>query len=402
MVKQNQNKAQRKGRANARAMQSRAKKSKSFSSSRSGMSNVNNPTFGAVSTINTAPVALGNSLRGSKAQVISRSADGIRIVGRDFAFQAAATGTISTWVNVGGFPLTPACFVSSALRAYTQIYNKFKFHKINAHYITSSATSSTGDVLFSVSKNRDDPPPNGTSSTFLNYALSDPNTVIGPQWTNHTVSFTPTGPFRTLDTGVNADINAQAQGEIFLWSKTTTTDSPGYVIFDYDISFAEMSVNPRSGLLPNPNFIYQPITLTGTYTAGLSINVATVGTTWVGSTTITAITATPTYAIGDVYKFVSDATNSSFSAATAANFLEMNIGAFNVATLTPAITDGLVLYLVATSSTQLALFGTLAKAFACTDDSTPMKAKTATTGAISWVGLISYLGTVNPTQLKQQ
>jgi len=402
MVKQNQNKAQRKGRANARAMQSRAKKSKGFSSTRSSMSNVSNPTFGAVSTINTAPVALGNSLRGLKAQVVSRNGDGIRIVGRDFAFQAAATGSISTWVNVGGFPLTPACFVSSALRAYTQIYNKFKFHKINAHYITSSATSSTGDILFSVSKNRDDPPPNGTSSTFLNYALSDPNTVIGPQWTNHTVSFTPTGPWRTLDTGVNADINAQAQGEIFLWSKTTTTDSPGYVIFDYDISFMEMSVNPRSGLLPNPNFLYSPITLVGGYSANASLKAVTIATTWIGSTTITALTSTSSFAVGDVYKFISDATNSTFGTATASNFLEQNIANVSQSAITPGITDGLVLYLVAASATTFAVFPTIAQAFASSTNSDPLLCRTATVTQIAWYGVVSYIGTINPTQLKQQ
>lgn len=402
MVKQNQNKAQRKGRANARSMQSRAKKSKSFSSSRAGMSNTSNPTFGAVSTINTAPVALGNSLRGSKAQVISRSGDGIRIVGRDFAFQAAPTGAIATWVNVGGFPLTPACFVSSTLRAYTQIYNKFKFHKINAHYITSSATSSTGDILFSVSKNRDDPPPNGTSTTFLNYALSDPNTVIGPQWTNHTVSFTPTGSWKTLDAGINADINAQAQGEIFLWSKTTTTDSPGYVIFDYDISFAEMSVNPRSGLLPNPSFLYSPITLTATKSAGVALNNFTCSTTWIGSQTITALSSAPTFAVGDVYKFISDSTNSTFGSATAVNFLECNIANNSDTTLTPAITDGLVLYLVSVSATAFAVFPNLASAFGTNTNSNPMLARTSTVTAIAWYGLTSYIGTVNPTQLKQQ
>jgi len=399
MVKQNQ--AKRKGRLNTKNMLARAKKSQSFSRSRSGMSNVNNPTFGAVSTINTAPVALGNSLRGSKAQVISRSGDGIRIVGRDFAFQAAATGNISTWVNVGGFPLTPACFVSSTLRAYTQIYNKFKFHKINAHYITSSATSSTGDILFSVSKNRDDPPPNGTSSTFLNYALSDPNTVIGPQWTNHTVSFTPTGPWRTLDLGVNADINAQAQGEIFLWSKTTTTDSPGYVIFDYDISFAEMSVNPRSGILPNPNLLYSPVSLAFSGIVNDRIE-ATFLTTWVGGTTITPLYLTPQYAVGDVYKWVIDATNSTFVTCTATNMMQCNVANNAVSALTPSVTDGLVLYLVAVTATRVAILPTLSQAFASDIAASTMTLRTIAGAGTTINGLYSYIGTINPTQLKQQ
>jgi len=399
MVKQNQ--AKRKGRLNTKNMLNRAKKSQSFSRSRSSMSNINNPTFGAVSTINTAPVALGNSLRGSKAQVVSRSSDGIRVIGRDFAFQAAATGSISTWVNVGGFPLTPACFVSSTLRAYTQIYNKFKFHKINAHYITSSATSSTGDILFSVGKNRDDPPPNGTSSTFLNYALSDPNTVIGPQWTNHTVSFSPTGPWRTLDLGINSDINAQAQGEIFLWSKTTTVDSPGYVIFDYDISFAEMSVNPRSGLLPNPNILYNPATLNLSAIVGDRVE-GGFSATWAGATTITRLDLTPTFATGDVYKFICDATNSIFVTSTATNMLQCNIANNSVSALTPAITDGLVLYLVAVSATRVAVLPTITQAFASDIAANTMTFRTATGAGTQLYGLASFIGTINPTQLKQQ
>lgn len=62
-----------------------------------------NPTFGPVSTISTAPVAIGNSMSGFKTQVL-HTADGCRVIGRDYAFTPAATGNVTGWALTGGMP----------------------------------------------------------------------------------------------------------------------------------------------------------------------------------------------------------------------------------------------------------------------------------------------------------
>lgn len=207
-------------------------------------------TFGPVSTINTAPVAIGNSIRGAKPRVV-QVADGVRITGRDFAFNCKSTVAAATdWSLIGGMPLTPSVLPSSVLRSYTQMYSKFKVNRVMMHYITSSATSQTGDVLFYYERDASSPMFDFTNSSFLPAVLSDPHTIIGPQWTNHTLLIEPTDGFNFTNFGTNVDFNESSCGSVFLFSKTSSANSPGYILCDYDITFKELNVNPRAGILP--------------------------------------------------------------------------------------------------------------------------------------------------------
>jgi hypothetical protein len=331
----------------------------------SRLSKPSNPTFGAVSTINTAPVAIGNSLRGSQP-VVLQTVDGVRVIGRDFGFTPGATGAITTWCLVGGMPLTPCCMPSTALRNFSQMYNKFKFNGCNFHYITSSATSTTGDILFQYNKNADSSNPNWNGNSFLPYILSDPMTVLGPQWTNHTLTVKPSGPFRATDYGLSAASAEYTQGDIFLYSKTSSTDSPGYVIFDYDITFKELSVNPRAGLLPTIKAQWNPVNL-GSFGSCTVASTTMIGTTSAdGVDTITNVV--PTLAIGEIYKFILDVTNSTLTgtgnAVTASVFFTSVIGNNTSASNVFTIADGYALYLVARSSTTLCIYATVDAAFA--------------------------------------
>ena len=82
-----------------------------------------------------------------------------------------------------------------------------------------------------------------TSSNFLPFVLSDPNTVIGPQWTNHSMLVNPTADWKTTLFGNQVDLEEQTAGSLFLFSKTSSANSPGYILIDYDISFKELAVN---------------------------------------------------------------------------------------------------------------------------------------------------------------
>jgi hypothetical protein len=386
---------------------------------RGGLSSRSNPTFGAVSTINTAPVAIGNSMRGATPTVLRTGNDSVRLIGRDFAQTAYNSGSATNWLPVAGFPLTPNCFVSSVLRNYCQMYNKFKFNKLRLHYITSSPTSSSGDILFQVNANRTDPAPNWTGANFLPYALSKPETIIGPQWTNHTMEIVPKGPARTLDLGQNIDTDYQAQGEVFLFSKTSSTDSPGYLMIDYDVSFFEQSINPKQGLLPNPLLLYQPIQLVWTTTA-LTANTTqptpTVGTRGPGSSAITAITSSTSYKSGDIYKFVVDLTNTNMSAytvsagsvPTASTLFTESANAVNTAL---TLADGYTMYIVIYSSSSITFHATFAQALTASQrlisgvTATPNSyAETATvpSAGVWLMGYTSYVGSINPASLQQQ
>jgi len=261
-------------------------------------------SFGAVSTINTAPVSVGNSVRGSSPRV-TQTTDGARVVGRDFAFALAGTAAaVNNWELIGSMPITPAVLPSSILRNYCQMFNKFKVNSVTLHYITSSPTSQAGDVMFYYEKDRLSPMVDYSNSSFLPYVLSDPHTVIGPQWTNHSIRLKPTRDWKTTLFGNQTDLNEDAEGVIHFFSKTNSANSPGYLLLDYDIQFKELSVNPRAGSLPVARGQSTFVCFSN------SAAVSGIGTTatwsWdVGKTIGNVTSAAPTGAAqGDIYKTV--------------------------------------------------------------------------------------------------
>jgi hypothetical protein len=261
--------------------------------------------------VNTAPVAIGNSIRGSKSRV-TNTANGVRVVGRDFGFTLSATGnTVTDWSLVGGMPITPAVLPSSILRNYCQMFGHFKVNSLTAHYITSSPTSQAGDVMFYFERDRKAPLMDYTNSSFLPFVLSDPMTVIGPQWTNHSLEVEPVPEWKTTTFAINSDLNEDAAGTIFFFSKTNATNSPGYVLFDYDISFRDMSVNPRAGTLPVSRGQCNLISI-GTSGTPVIIGNSTLNTLTVQGLSLGgAIGNMPTGALtGDIYKLTLAATSS--------------------------------------------------------------------------------------------
>ncbi len=356
------------------------------------MSKPKNPTFGSVSTINTAPVAIGNSMSGFTARTMV-TADGLRVVGRDYAFTPAATGSVTTWALTGGMPLTPCCMPSTILRNFVQMYNKFKINACLFHYITSSSTATTGDVVFYYSKNAASQLPNCTSNSFLPYVMSDSNTVIGPQWTNHTIKVNPSTAWLSTDYGVDAtDEVAYSAGDIFLYSKTSSTESPGYVVFDYDITFKTLSTNPRSGYLPSINIQWTPTSFTDSnvYTKGNAIAVGS-GTSFIGGTSITAFSASA----GDVHEFVIDSTNSTYSGATASTSWEYKAISTETAFV---ISDGLKVYTLCDTGGSFRLYWTLANAITNT---APIAAGATATFANVYRGYAKLVTSSNSAFLKQ-
>lgn len=319
-------------------------------------------TFGPVSQINTAPVSVGNSVRGSKPR-ISQTTNGARVVGRDFAFSLAATAAAVTgWELIGGMPITPCCLPSSVLRNYCQMFQKFKVNSITIHYITSSPTSQAGDVLFYYERDAMAPMVDYSNSSFLPYILSDTNTVIGPQWTNHSALIRPVSDWKTTLYGNQPDLNEDRTGSIFFFSKTNAANSPGYLLIDYDISFKELSVNPRAGTLPiaRAQSTFACITATS-FTAGSAP-------TWVitsGKNIANATSTAPTgNALGDVYKIVFQVTASQqvnptwtgTTTPTTANMLQY------ADDLAITIDDGFTCYGTVNGATTLELYGTLENA----------------------------------------
>jgi len=275
-------------------------------------------SFGPVTTINTAPVAIGNSVRGSKPVVVN-SANGCRVIGRDFAFEAKATVAAATgWSLIGGMPITPAVLTTSSLRSYAQLFSNFKINSLVVHYITSSPTSQAGDVMFYYERERNSPMIDFTNNSFLPFVLSDPSTIIGPQWNNHSMSIEPVKEFKNTNYGLSMDLNEESAGSFFLFSKTNSANSPGYILIDFDITFKEMCVNPRAGVIPMTRGLWNYLTI-GKSAVSTTAGVTSITGIATGNNPDGTATALPSGTItGDIFKCVALVTNSTVSGVNAA------------------------------------------------------------------------------------
>ncbi len=294
------------------------------------------------SSVSMAPVNIGNTIRGVESQVVP-TRDGVLIRGRDFMFTPIGTGSVETWTVCGGAPLCPAAFIDSTLRQYMQMYNKFRFLGFTAHYLTSSPTSSDGDVLFYYNKNRESVFLTQTSTNLLPFVISDPNTVLGPQWQNHSAAFNVTSDWKSTDYGMTDDPQEYASGDLFLLSRSTTTDSPGYVMFDYIIEFQEHSLIPRLSFLPAAKLLWTNVAFTdsGAKTINTGVLVQIGGTLLDGSAS-----AAPTdSADGDIFKAICDISNSTLGA-NSGTITTMNTPSSTVATASNFnLRDGTTLYM---------------------------------------------------------
>lgn len=328
-------------------------------------------SFGPVSAINTAPVSVGNSVRGASPSV-TQTSDGARVVSRDFAFALASTpAAVTGWEMIGAMPITPAVLPCSILRNYCQMFNKFKVNSFRVHYITSSPTSQAGDVMLYYEKDRFSPMVDYSNSSFLPYVLSDPNTVIGPQWTNHSVTLRPTRDWKTTLYGNQSDLNEDAEGTLFFFSKTNAANSPGYLLIDYDIQFKELSVNPRAGSLP---IARGQATFIGLSSVSNSITAGNGAVwSWAVAKNVTGATSTgPTGAMsGDIYKCVIQYTatipvgNTAWSGSTTPT--ADNMFQYGGTNRDITIDDGLTFYASFNTGSSLQLFPSLEAAVANSD-----------------------------------
>ncbi len=349
--------------------------------------------FGPVSTINTAPVAIGNSIRGSKPQV-TYSGDGCRVIGRDFCFELKSTiAAVTGWSLIGGMPITPSVLATSSLRSYSQMFSKFKINRMAFHYITSSPTTQAGDVMFYYERDRNGPAVDQTSNSFLPYVLSDPNTIIGPQWNNHTMMIKPVADWNSTNYGMTTDLNEESDGSIFVYSKTNAANSPGYILVDFDITFKEMCVNPRAGLLPITRGIWSYLTLGVTSTAVTTSTAATLTVQGLNPDGIAPSMPVGT-AVGDIFKVVFQVTNSTIANAAWTNATTANVLSYrpNSTTIAVTVDDGFTCYALATSSTTVVLYPTLDSAKA---GNNWMCWGVAATVTVNICTLVSYVGSTN-------
>jgi hypothetical protein len=382
---------------NANKNKNKNKKKKANKARKRQMASTRGAMFGPVTSINTAPVAIGNSIRGAAASVV-RSKNGVIVRGRDMAFTPIGTGSVTTWTLVGGIPLTPAAFVDSNLRNYMQMYQKFRWTKFVAHYITSSATSSTGDIMFYYGKNRNSVFLNQTSNNLLQFVLTDEDTVIGPQWTNHSMAASLKSCWLSTDYGMSSVVDDFSEGELFLLSKTSTSDSPGYVILDYEVEFAEQQLAPRLLALPISRIIWNQLSIaqtSATTTQGsTALKPALSGNNLTGNASVMPTGAT----IGDIYKMIIDVTNSaagSWTNVTTANLLTW--GTDFVSNPVNTVSDGMTLYAVISATNTFVLFPNAESAYTYASTYATYNVTNGSSSTYNLQVWISFLGNIAST-----
>jgi hypothetical protein len=395
MAKKNNKQKKSNGRANLARLSSMlmlAKAGGKKKTKRAGR--ITGSSMGPVATINSAPVAIGNSVRGSQKRV-KNIPNGVLVSGRDFMFAPTGSGTVTTWTCVGGTPLTPVAFSDATIRQYMQMYQKFRWRRLVAHYITAAPTSATGDVMFYYAKNRESVFLSQTSSQLLPFVMSDPDTVIGPQWTNHSTALTVTSTWKSTDYGMDDVPDNYADGDLFLLSKTTTTDNPGYVIMDYVVEFAEMQITPRLLSLPLPRAQWFQTNIGETSlaaTAGSTLSVCGI----VGNNLSGTVSANPTGSVaGDIYKVFIDITNSlpgSWVNCTKQNLFEVALGGTSTAEALTLV-DGWTWYAMYDGSAYR-FFSTAAAAYAGNEDIYFGVTATITFNLQVWVSLIGSKSSV--------
>jgi hypothetical protein len=323
----------RNGGQKASTSRSHVKVAPKVAAARRASSSNNKSVFGPVSTISTAPSAIGNSVTGSKP-VITPTLDGMRVRGRDFLFSASATATgYTNWLVTGGCPITPQCMSSSALKSYANTYAQYQIHGVAFHFVTAVNTSTDGSMMFYVSKNREDPGLNPTSPNLLPFVLSDHCTVISPIWKNASTIYRPAPVWLSTEMGNDEPLSHQSVGEVFLLTKYTTDKVPGYVMMDYDITFRNMQVNIKQFTFPAVRMKYTEVNLqqgSQTVVGNSTIFEPTWGTGALLDGTSPSLAPTAA-TVGDIYKVIF--TSTGFSGL-------QNAGAASLATMFSTSTGG--------------------------------------------------------------
>jgi len=209
---------------------------------------------------------------------------------------------------------------------------------------------------------------------------------------------------------MNADLNDDAAGSIFFFSKTNATSSPGYIVIDYDITFKEMSVNPRAGTLPISCGQWN------NFTIGQSAVAVTSGTTLVGSSGIVlrgndisnTTAAFPTgIAYGDIYKCVACATASTtLNTWTNVTLSTLLLNRDDIDTPV-VIDDGFTFYIryfdntVGAGGAAIGFFSTLEAAIVGTGGNLLSSYVFGTTATITWALIVNASLVYNVTALTQ-
>jgi len=198
-----------------------------------------------------------------------------------------------------------------------------------------------------------------------------------------------------LSTDYGEDISTfehYSDGDVFLLSKTSTTDSPGYVLLDYEVEFDQQQIQPRLLSLPITRGQWWQTNIGQTssaVTTGTNVAPFVLGNNISGSTAALPSGATN----GDVYKVIIDLTNSNSGSWVNMPLTIRSGEAGGYAAVT--IQDGTTLYAVFNGS----LFEMYANPTAAAAGGTGIYYNVSATVTYNWQVWLSYIGSIGSINL---
>jgi hypothetical protein len=319
------------------------------------------------------PVANSTILTGFKS-VVRPAKDGIRVQGKDLYLSLLAPYNSANFVLAGVSPLNPIWWsAGSSMSQYVAYYEKFKINSMNFEFRTDAPTNQYGTVAMWIDESLRTGTYDKTSGTFLSKVLSTPGSVVGPIWQSIILRYTPTDKsFRYLNGLSTCPVEQCDYGDFFIVNSGTTL-SNGYVVVNYDITFAHPQYTGFGALLPcrAQNFNY--------YQGSLAAN-AVVGNAF-------KLGGAPNQNTGDVTKLYFDLNSTTFPAGTtAANLIQVSYLDANNNVYSNGITmkDGMILFALWTGSSWL-IYPTYEAACSSSRDRV-FTYRTASTGT----GLLSF------------
>lgn len=258
-------------------------------------------------SINTAPVSIGTTLRATKP-IISQQRSGICVRNREFLCSVFESNN-SNWYLGAAAPLNPAYYPGSVMGQMARGWSKYRFRSITIHFVTRQPTSVTGEIALVYSGDLFLPAENGASGSFLNRVMTRGDAIIGPLWINHSMDVVCDDVWRMIDCFGSAPFNDNILGEIQAYTLSGVSDTAGYLLIDYELCFSDTMYSPHNNVLPLASGPGQQLTLTDTSTTPTANN----------AVLLTNSTILNSAGLGCIWRCILNLDESTLATGTAAN-----------------------------------------------------------------------------------
>lgn len=328
----------------------------------------------SVATVRSVAASYGTTIQNVPSKMRKTRA-GLTVSGSDIILTLVDQPATAVWDNAGQILLHPTTWFASQAAQYVRNHAKFRFRRLALEFIPLAPTSTTGNIMITISKNIQNPALNGTAPSFVTQALASGKGIMIPIWQGGGYEVPISAGLRLCDPLECLDLEQAYPFELVVYANTSLVSvaTIGYIVAHWDIEFVDPTFQPHTSLCPFPanatgNFFYADSSATPqqnaivqlTYVSGVNFtSVATLGNGAIFKLTIVANNCAGTTPGG--IGTLSTIWNTVYSVPATTTTLATN-------TINFVVTDGVVVYAYVTSNTNVVLFTSFESAMAATYD----------------------------------